>query len=126
MFPRLVVFRITTYYLLFSLLLACSPQAPTAAVFTATPLPPPTETQSAPTDVSLPTETPTIAPTLAPALGRPQYVIDLQLNYTAKAATVNQTITYPNWTGETLTEPRAGRRAKFVEWRVQPQIHRHR
>src|SRR5687768_12322354 len=103
MFPRIVVFRITTYYLLFSLLLACSPQAPTAAVFTATPLPPPTETQSAPTDASLPTATPTIAPTLPPALGRAQYKLDLQLNYTAKAASVNETILYPNWTGETLT-----------------------
>jgi hypothetical protein len=30
-------------------------------------------------------------------------VIDLQLNYSAKAAVVDQTITYPNWTGETLT-----------------------
>jgi aminopeptidase N len=29
-------------------------------------------------------------------------VIDLQLNYAAKAANINQTITYPNWTGETL------------------------
>jgi len=28
--------------------------------------------------------------------------MDLQLNYSSKAATVNQTITYPNWTGETL------------------------
>src|SRR5688500_7099936 len=100
MFPRLVVFRITTYYLLFSVLLACSPQSPTSAVFTATPLPPPTETQSMPTDLLLPTETPTIAPTLGPALGRTQYVIDLQLDYTAKAATVNETIIYPNWSGE--------------------------
>lgn len=31
-------------------------------------------------------------------------MIDLQLNFSAKAAVVNQTITYPNWTGETLTE----------------------
>ncbi len=30
-------------------------------------------------------------------------MIDLQLNYTSKAAVVEQTITYPNWTGETLT-----------------------
>jgi len=29
--------------------------------------------------------------------------MDLQLNYSNKSATVNQTITYPNWTGETLT-----------------------
>jgi hypothetical protein len=42
-------------------------------------------------------------PTVTPALGRPQYTIDLQLNYSAKSATVNQTILYPNWSGETLT-----------------------
>ena len=44
-----------------------------------------------------------MAPTLGPALARPQYTLDLQLNYSAKAATVNETILYPNWTGETLT-----------------------
>ena len=86
------------------LLISCSPQAPTPAVFTATPLPPPTETQSsAPTDASLAAWTPTLAPTLPPALGRPQYMIDMQLDYTAKAATVDEIIIYPNWTGETLT-----------------------
>jgi hypothetical protein len=36
-------------------------------------------------------------------LKRTQYVLDLQLNYSTKAAVVNETITYPNWTGETLT-----------------------
>jgi hypothetical protein len=34
---------------------------------------------------------------------RPQYILDLQLNYSTKAATVNETITYPNATGESLT-----------------------
>jgi aminopeptidase N len=93
----------TLLVLLIFFLVSCSPEVPTSAVFTATPPPPPTETRSAPTDASLPTAAPTIAPTLPPALGRAQYVIDLQLDYTAKAATVNQTITYPNWSGETLT-----------------------
>jgi aminopeptidase N len=98
------ILRFTSYFLLLTFLISCSPPSPTAAVFTATPLPPPTETS--PTGASLPagpTETPTAVPTLPPALSRPLYVIDLQLNYTAKAANVNQTITYPNWTGETLT-----------------------
>jgi hypothetical protein len=94
--------RITSFFLLFILLISCSPQALTPAIFTATPLPPATGTT--PPDTSLPTETPTIAPTLPPALGRAQYTLDLQLNYTAKAATVNETILYPNWTGETLTD----------------------
>jgi hypothetical protein len=44
----------------------------------------------------------TVTPFPQPSLERPGYVIDLQLNYSTKAATVNQTITYPNWTGETL------------------------
>ncbi len=101
--PCSACIKITTYYLLVTLLITCSPQVATPAVFTATPLPPPTETLSAPTDASLPTATPTIAPTLPPALGRSQYTLDLQLNYTAKAASVNETILYPNWTGETLT-----------------------
>ena len=30
--------------------------------------------------------------------------MDLQIDYSSKAAEVNQTITYPNWTGETLTD----------------------
>ncbi|HUE97712.1 MAG TPA: M1 family metallopeptidase [Anaerolineales bacterium] len=100
--------RITSRILLSAfwifLLLSCSPQALTPAVFTATPPPPATEVP--PTDASfpvVPTDTPTAVPTLPPALDRPQYEIALELNYTAKAATVNQTIIYPNWTGETLT-----------------------
>lgn len=81
------------------LLSSCSPS---------TPPPLPTETQSPsatipPSETALPSETPTAFPTLAPELERPQYVIDLQMNYSSKAAEVNQTITYPNWTGETLT-----------------------
>ena len=93
--------RIPLSILIF-LLVACSPQAPTAAIFTATPPPPATETASPDSVPAGPTETPTAVPTLPPALARPQYAIDLQLNFTAKAASVNQTIVYPNWTGETL------------------------
>jgi hypothetical protein len=102
---RIVILQISFYFLLLTLLFACSSQAPiTGAVFTATP--PPPATQIPPTDATLhtsPAETPTAVPTALPNLERPQYVIDLQLNYSAKAANVNQTITYPNWTGETLT-----------------------
>jgi hypothetical protein len=58
---------------------------------------------SAPTEVLGPTETPTAFPTLTPDYERPIYMIDMQLNYAAKAAVVEQSITYPNWTGETLT-----------------------
>ena len=58
---------------------------------------------TAPTEAPTPTETPEAPATLTPQLERPQYVIDLQLNYSSKAAVVDQTITYPNWTGEILT-----------------------
>ena len=54
------------------------------------------------TETALPTDTPAPTATHQPDLARPQYEIDLQFNFTTKIATVNQTITYPNWTGETL------------------------
>src|SRR6266545_775172 len=98
--PRITIRILLSAFciLLFS---SCSPQAPTPPlVSSATPLPPPTDIP--PTDSSLPTETPTAVATVTPDLERPQYVLDLQLNYSARAATVNETITYPNWTGETL------------------------
>lgn len=82
------------------LLISCSSPSPESIPPTETPLLP-TET-AAPTAPPLPTETPTEPPLPRPSLERPQYVIDLQLNYSTKAATVNQMITYPNWTGETL------------------------
>ena len=88
--------------LLLLLLSSCSPPPQIPTVFTATPAPPPTEVP--PTNPALPTETPTPPATVTPDLEHPQYVLDLQLNYSAKVATVNETITYPNWTGETLTE----------------------
>jgi len=89
---------LSTFFIL--LLISCSSPTPSSL--------PPTETQlpsaTIPsTETTLPSETPTPFPTLTPELERPQYVIDLQLNYSSKAAVVNQTITYPNWTGETLT-----------------------
>ena len=98
--PRITVRLLLSAFCIF-LIIACSPQVPTAAVFTATPPPPATEIP--PTNASLPTETPTAVSTLPPAMGRPQYTLDLQLNYSAKVASVNETIVYPNWTGETLT-----------------------
>jgi Peptidase family M1 domain len=99
--------RITTRMLLSAscilLLISCSPQVPTPPlVSTATPLPPPSEIP--PTDSSLPTATPTMVATVTPDLARPQYILNLQMNYASKAATINETITYPNWTGETLND----------------------
>ena len=55
------------------------------------------------TDTPPPVETQTDTPISVPSLERPQYVMEVGVNYSNKSATVNQTITYPNWTGETLT-----------------------
>ncbi len=85
------------------LLISCSsPSVATNPPVLTTETPLPSET-TAPTE-SLPKQTATVLPTITPDLERPLYVIDLQLNYSARAAVVNQTITYPNWTGETLTD----------------------
>ena len=99
--PRSVTTRLFAAFLFLSLLISCSPQAPTAAVFTATPQPPPTDVP--PTEASLPTVTFTPPATVTPDLERPQYTLDLQLDYTARAASINETIVYPNWTGESLS-----------------------
>jgi len=89
---------LSTFYIL--LLISCSSRSPASVPPTWTPRPSATPP---PTETPLPTETATPFPTLAPELERPQYLIDLQLNYSKKAAVVNETVTYPNWTGETLT-----------------------
>ena len=101
--PRNTTRHLSFFCLLLLLLSSCSPPPQTAAVFTATPPPPTTEVP--PTDPALPTaaQTPTPPATVTPDLEHPQYLLDLQLNYSARVATVNETITYPNWTGETLT-----------------------
>jgi hypothetical protein len=90
-------------FLLLTLIASCtSPIAtePPTPISTVTPIP---SVTTAPTEASLPSETPTAFPTLTPDFERPIYNINLQLNYTSKAAVVEQSITYPNWTGETLT-----------------------
>lgn len=84
------------------LLCSCSSHA-------ATPPPVPTETTAPtvpalPSETPLPTDTPTPAPTPTPDLARAKYVMDLRLDYTTSIGSVTQTITYPNWTGETLND----------------------
>ncbi len=85
------------------LLISCSSPVATNPPAPPTEVLPPTETP-APVETPAPTETSTPFATITPDLERPQYVIDLQMNYSTKAAVVHQTITYPNWTGETLTD----------------------
>src|SRR5678815_378695 len=84
------------------LIVSCA--APTSVSIPPTETALPTATISVPTETALPTNTPLPTATLEPALARAQYAIDLQFNFTTKIATVDQTITYPNWTGETLNE----------------------
>ena len=89
-------------FLLICIFLIVSCAAPTATPVLPTETAQPSATLPPPTETALPTDTPTSTPLPQPALTRPQYKIDLQFNFTTKIATVYQTITYPNWTGETL------------------------
>ncbi|HMB21406.1 MAG: M1 family metallopeptidase [Chloroflexota bacterium] len=98
--------RLASSFLLFTLLSSCSlqsaPATPPSTIIAA----PPATTEVPLTDPSVsavPTEPPTAVSTIPPAVERPRYVLDLQLNYSSKAATVNETIIYPNLTVETLT-----------------------
>ena len=87
----------------FLLLASCSsPTSEAIPSSTETPVSPPATV--APSDTPIPIETVIPSPTAmpVPALESPQYVMDVGLNYSNKSATVNQTITYPNWTGEVL------------------------
>src|SRR5687767_15669619 len=78
--------------LFLSLLTSCSspPATPTASQDIATETSISTSTQVPPTEAPLLTETPSAFPTLTPELERPLYVLDLQLDYSSKAAEVNQ------------------------------------
>ncbi|HEX2996439.1 MAG TPA: hypothetical protein VHP14_16555, partial [Anaerolineales bacterium] len=98
------VSHLTSCFLLFVFLSSCSFQPATSppastATSPATMEVPPTD----PAVSAVPTEPPTVVSTLPPAVERPRYVLDLQLSYSSKAATVDETIIYPNLTGETLT-----------------------
>src|SRR5215216_184542 len=101
--PASFTTRLLVFALCILVLISCASPIPTSSpsLATETSLPSPTAASEA---ASTQTETPTPFPTLTPDLARPQYILDLQMNYTAKAATVQQTITYPNWTGEALTD----------------------
>ena len=97
-----VATRILFSFLCIFFLVSCSSPVPTSSPTLPTETSFPSET-AAPVDTPAPSETATPFPTLTPDLARPQYILDLQMNYTSKAAVVNETIAYPNWTGESLT-----------------------
>ncbi|MGE5462749.1 MAG: M1 family metallopeptidase [Syntrophothermus sp.] len=100
--PKNIAKRIFLFILCI-FVISCSSQAPTSPPVIPSASVIDTATAPVPTEALPATPTATSQPTLTPSLERPQYVIDLQLNYASKAAVVEQTITYPNWTGETLT-----------------------
>jgi len=101
--PQHLTSRILSSFLFLCLLSSCSYPAPTSPPLLPTETSAPLATETPLTEGTLAAETPTTLPTTAPAVGSPRYVLDLQLNYSTKAALVNETITYPNPSGETLT-----------------------
>jgi hypothetical protein len=88
--------------LIILLVTSCSSPTPASLPPTETNLPVPPTGTLPPTDAPPAEETQAPPPRLTPELERPQYAIDLQLNYSTKAASVDLTITYPNWSGEAL------------------------
>ncbi|MCZ2127759.1 MAG: hypothetical protein LC099_08325 [Anaerolineales bacterium] len=90
------------FLLILILISACAPKADS-------PAPAPTDSL-APTSTAEPTSAPQPTPTLeatatpAPLLERPQYALDVTLDYDAHALRVDETIYYPNHSGSPLNE----------------------
>ena len=96
---------LTLTLVLFTLSACSSPELP-AAIDTPIPSATPvtvTETPLIAEATPLPTETPIPAPTEVP-LERAQYTMYVTLDYAAKTVEVEQTILYPNKSGETLND----------------------
>lgn len=82
---------------IFVIFLFASCASPEPAVYTETAtLPVPTETATLPTDISTPTNAP------VSALERAQYNLNTNIDYDAHTVTVDETIFYPNLTGNQL------------------------
>ena len=82
---------------IFVIFLLASCVSPEPAVYTETAtLPVPTETATLPTDISTPINVP------VSALARAQYNLDTTIDYDAHTVTVDETIFYPNLTGNQL------------------------
>lgn len=88
----------TTLALLLILLVvsACSSVQPTDAPVPTNTIPSVTETLVPPTETPVPTNTP------APLMERAQYKLDTTIDYDAHTVSVNETIRYPNLTGNQL------------------------
>lgn len=95
--PRLIVPRIAFSVSIFALITACTNFVS-----------PPTQTPTAsptliPTDIPTSLPSPTITPTPIPALARATYLLDTTIDYAAHTVRVDETIVYPNHTGQALT-----------------------
>ena len=62
----------------------------------------PGPTQSEPVVVDTPTISPTITPTSLPVPSREQYILNTVIDYDLHRVNVDETITYPNHTGQTI------------------------
>jgi len=93
--------RLFSFLFLLSILTACSSPTPafepTQTETISSTIAPLSETATVPTS---PAETPTATPLPAPE--RAKYTLDVTLDYAAKTVNVDQTIVYPNHSGETL------------------------
>jgi hypothetical protein len=89
---------IPVLFLLTFILSACASFSPTPTV---TPSPTASLVPTA-TATPLPTNTPAPTATLAPALERAKYTLNTTVDYDAHTATVDETILYPNQTGNQL------------------------
>jgi len=88
-------------FFIFLFIASCSSPTPEAIPSSETPVP--ASETIPPSEAAIPTDIPPATFIPQPSLERPQYMMDVGLNYSSKSAVVKQTITYPNWTGETLT-----------------------
>src|ERR1051326_6766018 len=106
MIPNFKIKTVIFFLVIFLLVSCASPSAPALSTETAVPI----VANASATNIPLPTETPTAAatstpfPTPQPPLPRAQYTMDMQFNFSTNVAQVNQTIKYPNWTGQTLND----------------------
>lgn len=87
---------ILAFFLLIFILSACSSPTPTPTVTPTASLIPTATITPMPTDIPTPTATP------APVLERAKYTLDTTVDYDAHTVAVNETILYPNHTGNQL------------------------
>src|SRR5512147_1917917 len=95
--PRRRINTLTLFLAAMLVLSACAPSPVATATSLPTLIP-----AGAITSTALPTDTATAAPASAPT--RPQYTLNVVLDYAGKSAVVDETIVYPNHTGQPLND----------------------